>query len=137
MESIREIALRVKSFLLFLPSDLFIVFVVILVGTAGFGLGRLSALEGVREPVTITASPENRVSQQQTAQTSSFRGIDQNIETQPGDGVVVASKNSNKYHFPWCSGAQRISEVNKITFPSIEAARAAGYLPAGNCKGLE
>jgi hypothetical protein len=52
-------------------------------------------------------------------------------------GQVVASKNGTKYHYPWCAGAKQIAEKNKISFPSIEAARAAGYTPAANCKGLE
>ena len=52
-------------------------------------------------------------------------------------GQLVASKGGTKYHFPWCSGAQRISEANKIWFNSVEEARKAGYTPASNCKGLK
>ena len=52
-------------------------------------------------------------------------------------GMYVASKNGTKYHFPWCSGAKSISEVNKIWFNSVEEARASGYAPAANCKGLK
>jgi len=51
-------------------------------------------------------------------------------------GTLVASKNGTVYHFPWCSGAQRINEENKIWFTSQEEAQAAGYRPAANCKGL-
>ena len=51
-------------------------------------------------------------------------------------GSYVASKNSNKYHLPWCSGAARITEENKIWFSSKAEAEAAGYTPAGNCKGI-
>ena len=52
-------------------------------------------------------------------------------------GVVVAAKNGTKYHYPWCSGATRMKEENKIYFESVEKAREAGYEPAANCKGLE
>ncbi|OHA15361.1 MAG: hypothetical protein A3G52_00010 [Candidatus Taylorbacteria bacterium RIFCSPLOWO2_12_FULL_43_20] len=52
-------------------------------------------------------------------------------------GLLVGSKTSDKYHYPWCSGALRMKEENKIWFKSAEEARAAGYTPAGNCKGLE
>lgn len=50
---------------------------------------------------------------------------------------VVASKKGTTYHLPWCSGAKSIKEENRITFESPAAAKAAGYRPAGNCKGLE
>lgn len=53
-----------------------------------------------------------------------------------GEKKYVASKNSNKYHLPWCSGAARIAEENKIWFASKEEAAAAGYTPAANCKGI-
>jgi len=56
--------------------------------------------------------------------------------TPTGEGTVVASKNGSKYHLPSCSGAKQINEVNKIVFASAEEARAAGYTPAANCKGL-
>ena len=40
-------------------------------------------------------------------------------------------------YYPWCAGAKQISEKNKITFASTEEARAKGYTPAANCKGLK
>jgi hypothetical protein len=51
-------------------------------------------------------------------------------------GKYVASKSGSAYHFPWCSGAKRIKEENKIYFNTKEEAEKAGYHPAGNCKGL-
>lgn len=126
MESIRELAQKIKQFLMFPPTDLIIVAIIILVGIASFGLGRLSASSKEKTPVTIVNS----------AQTASMSdSID--VQPQQGGGGVVASKNGTKYHFPWCSGAQRIAEQNLITFTSIEDARKAGYTPAANCKGLE
>jgi len=50
---------------------------------------------------------------------------------------VVSSKNGTRYHRLDCPGANTIKESNKIYFDSIELARSAGYLPAGNCRGLE
>lgn len=52
-------------------------------------------------------------------------------------GGVIASKSGTKYHFPWCAGAKSIKEENKVWFASTQEARAAGYEPASNCKGLE
>ncbi|MBI5005006.1 MAG: hypothetical protein HZC03_00115, partial [Candidatus Lloydbacteria bacterium] len=51
-------------------------------------------------------------------------------------GNFVASKNGTTYHFPWCSGAIRIKEENKVWFATKEAADRAGSHPAGNCTGL-
>ena len=59
-----------------------------------------------------------------------------NASANVAKGKVVASKRGSKYHYPWCSGAKRMSEKNKIWFATIEAARQAGYTPAKNCKGL-
>lgn len=126
MESIREIAQKIKSFLVFPPADMLIVTIIILVGFAGFGLGRLSVQDNRKEPVTVIGG---------TSQSASTQGAF-NEQTEDS-GIVVASKNGTKYHFPWCSGAQRIAEKNLISFNSIEEARDAGYTPAANCKGLE
>lgn len=114
---------------------LFFLALLVLTALASFGLGRLSFYEKNKEPLEIKFS-------QGAASAPSVLGI----ETKPGQpetgikesgGAVVGSKNSNKYHYPWCSGAKRISEANKITFASIEEAKTAGYSPAGNCKGLQ
>ena len=54
----------------------------------------------------------------------------------PAGGEVVASKSGTKYYFPWCGTVKRIKEENKVWFASREAAEAAGYEPASNCKGM-
>lgn len=108
-----------------LVGELFMVLLLILVGFLSFGLGRLSHAPQERVPV--------RILPHESAAIDSFtRGAESGIS----QGAYVASKNSDKYHLPWCSGAQRIKEANKIWFASKEEAEAAGYLPAGNCPGL-
>lgn len=125
--SIRDFFTKIKSFARYPSADLLIVALVVLVGSAGFGLGRLSAVDGkkadisIQYPVTAAAS-EATVEEEGTVNTS---------------GNVVASKNGTKYHFPWCAGAAQISEKNKITFASAKEAQEAGYTPASNCKGLK
>ncbi len=52
------------------------------------------------------------------------------------EGGYVASKSGTKYHLPWCSGAKRIKEENKVFFKTKEEAENAGYTPASNCKGI-
>jgi len=104
--------------------DILVVLVVILTTFASFGLGRLSIIDESRIPVQIDNS---------ATVFDSIKTADGSIEGQ----LYVASKNGTKYHFPWCSGAKRIKESNKISFSSKEEALKAGYSPAGNCKGLK
>jgi len=106
----------------------YIYILIVTVALASFGLGRLSAME----PATTRSS----------IQQTSFSGpqnVQGNIETlsQSGAGTLVASARGTKYHYPWCSGAQRILDDNKVWFQTSEEARESGYLPASNCKGLE
>ncbi|MBI4120630.1 MAG: hypothetical protein HY457_00020 [Parcubacteria group bacterium] len=106
--------------------DWFIIALIILVGFGGFGLGRLSLGEGAKEPVLI----ENLTTQGR-------EGAQKGIDTVGAVGQVVASRNGGKYHFPWCSSAERISQENRVWFESVEQAKRAGYTPASNCPGLE
>jgi hypothetical protein len=48
----------------------------------------------------------------------------------------VASKNSNKYHYPDCKWAKKINPAKKVTFISANKARQAGYMPCKVCKPL-
>lgn len=116
----------------FTCSDFYIITIIIFIGFAGFGLGRLSSIEESKEQVKIEF-PEylsaSVLNGQKTAQEASVLTIT--------EGLVVASKNGSKYHYPWCVGAKSISEKNKIYFDSTEDARKAGYTPAKNCKGLK
>ena len=128
--------------------DLYIVLIIILVAFSSFGLGRLSKIEEGREPITIeypSGFQEVGLPAQAGAYSAlSSTQIDSNDylegQTSPsatmGEKAFVGSRNSDKYHFPWCSGAKRIKEDNKIWFATREEAKAAGYTPAANCKGL-
>src|SRR5437870_3654561 len=48
--------------------------------------------------------------------------------------VIVASKNSDKFHRPSCEWAQKIAPDNLRTFPSVEEAFRAGLKPCAQCK---
>lgn len=100
----------------------------LLVGLGGFWLGRLSI---AREAPAAAAASQEGVRLVEGNETPS-QDVGEITE-----GSVVASKSGTKYHFPWCAGAQSIKEANKIWFASNTEARAAGYEPASNCKGLE
>jgi hypothetical protein len=109
----------------------FVCLVLILVGVTSFGLGRNS--------VTTTAADSSQTATAQDARpaTAAPRAT---TATPAGAGETetqyVASRNSDKYHLPWCSGAKRIGEANKIYFSSKAEAEAAGYQPAANCPGI-
>ncbi len=109
--------------------SVFIAIIIVLVALTSFGLGRLSKIRENKTPIII----ENLSANIETG----FR-VAPAAETRFQEtGNLVASKKGAKYHYPWCSGAQRIKETNKIWFATIEEAKTAGYTPAKNCKGLK
>lgn len=126
MMSIQDISNKFKSFLG--NDSLFTTVLILLVSTASFGLGRQSVEPAVAMPAQIT----------QTATVLQTTTLKPEISASPSSTTIeyVASKNSDKYHLPWCSGAKRISDANKIYFSSKEEATKAGYTPASNCKGI-
>ncbi|MDO8561749.1 MAG: Ada metal-binding domain-containing protein [bacterium] len=111
---------KIKNWTDIAVGDWGLIAIVFLIGFASFGLGRLSVLESVRAPVSITNAPT----------IAEPRGM--NI-----GGLIVASRTGSAYHFPWCASAAKIIPQNQIWFASEEKARAAGYSPAKNCKGLQ
>ena len=123
-----------------LPLDIFLIVTMILVGTGGFGLGRLSALQNEEQPVRIAYSEEQEGLEisKPSSKNAAASGV-LSVSSQQKvveEGSVVASKNGTKYHLPFCPGADRILETNKIYFASKAEAEKAGYTPAANCKGI-
>ena len=55
------------------------------------------------------------------------------IGSQNSSGEFVGSKNSDVYHYPSCSYAQRIKASNLIHFSSSQDARNHGYRPCKVC----
>lgn len=154
----------------FLDSRYFVAVCLVLVAITAFVLGRLSKIEGMREPVRVYGaagdnSPPTPLLLPDSAKAppgEQERGaefgnnlpsplyIKEGTETDKNNTsgevmgastnsseLVVASKNGTKYHYPWCAGAKQIADKNKITFNSFAEARASGYTPASNCKGLK
>ena len=128
--------------------ELYTILLILLVGFASFGLGRLSKLQEGETPIrieqasaTVFASLPILGGDKGAVMPSSVKDEGLKIKDSPlslsAGGQIVASRSGSKYHYPWCSGAQRISEANKVWFNSIEEARKAGYTPASNCKGLK
>lgn len=123
--NIAEIGRKSKETLARVPSDVLTLLMLVLATTASFWLGMLTEREaGQGRDFRIEYGAQGAaVAEVVTA-------------TAPEDARYVASKNGTKYHLPTCSGAKTIAEANKVWFASKEEAEAAGYAPAGNCKGI-
>ncbi len=150
--SIQDIVAAVKEKAALVErQDIFGVALIILVAFSSFGLGRLSVSSDSAEGVTVQSwlpSPEGQTAAAGAAEARPPAPANKALpapapspgnaaEAPAGQGNYVASKNGKKYFFTWCASAKSISEANKIYFQSAEAARAAGYTPAANCKGLQ
>ncbi len=119
MGSIRELLLKVKSVAEMMIQEWGVIIIIFLAAFSSFGLGRLSATESARPPVTVAEAPEEAKPQGMAV-----------------GGLVIASRTGSVYHFPWCAGASQIKTENQIWFSSEEGAKDAGYAPSKNCKGL-
>src|SRR3989344_4155427 len=135
--SIKDILYKCKSFAHILERrDIFIALLIIFVSFASFGLGRLSALQEKKTPIRIEQTAAAMMSGDVADIGAAVSEKQTQEKTLSSSGNFVGSKNGTTYHFPWCSGATRIKDENKVWFATKEAAEAAGYHPAGNCKRL-
>ena len=133
--TIAEVISRSKAYFEALPRDILVVGILVAASSASFGLGILAG----RDMGQGSLPGQGGFSIQEIPQTASPLGASQNTlapASIPAGGEVVASKNGTKYFLPWCGGASQIKDENKIWFSTKEAAEAAGYAPAANCKGL-
>ncbi len=118
--SIHNVLVKIKTLDSGAKERVFVVFLIILVGVASFGLGRLSTLDHAKVPVHIEsfASPSPEVLGSSTVAAS----------------AVFASKTGTTYYYPSCTGTTRIAEKNKITFSSAKEAEAFGLHIGPGCK---
>jgi hypothetical protein len=118
--------------------DVYITLVLLGVAFGAFACGRLSVIKEYDRPVTIRTEPMNNESHGASSSTAGTEipreGTEEKSPEAKSPGSVVASRNSDKYHLPWCGGARSIKEENKIWFSSESEAQSAGYTKAGNCK---
>jgi len=121
IHSIKESLKKINIWFLLREKELFITIIVIFLPLLILGIIRLSFIELGRIPVGVFLGEEKS---------------EVNIGDLKQTGLLVGSKKGVKYHFPWCSGAQRIKEENKVWFSSKKDAELGGYSPAGNCPGL-
>lgn len=116
--------------------SLYIGLILILVAVTSFGLGRLSRQGGGQAGLRVLY-PEGMAEMRLDGAAGAAASFETRTGAATTSGQIVASKSGTKYHFTWCSGAKSIKEENRIYFASTQEARAAGYEPASNCKGLQ
>jgi hypothetical protein len=127
--SIKDLAEKIKPF--------YLLFLFVVIAGIFFALGRLSAIEERHNPIKITQPSESESTNAISAisdQTATPNSVATGRTATPGE--VIGSKTGQKYYLPWCAGVKRIKPENQVVFASVVLARAAGYTPAGNCKGL-
>ena len=54
--------------------------------------------------------------------------------TSSSQGTIIGNRRSKIYHWPGCPSYDKVSLKNRVPFPSREAAEAAGYRAARNCR---
>jgi len=101
-------------------SDIILTISIVLISLIAFGSILLVNSSKQKNPITI--------------QNPSASVIENIISSDKPDKqeMFVGSSNSNKYHWPDCSFAKRISEKNKVWFSSEKEAQDAGYIRCGN-----
>lgn len=139
--TIAGMAARIKQILARVPREALVAAIAILSMTGSFGLGFLTAREmqagqGSEIWIEDVSAPSALPAAAQAAPKTEAERLEKAAPAIPAGGQYVASKSGSRYYLPWCSGASRIKEENKVWFASKEEAEAAGYTPALNCKGL-
>ncbi len=127
---------KVKEFFVNYKSDLYIASIIFFVGMASFGLGRLSIVWPKKEPIAIESYLETDLPEAPIKKEGEEKSTMPQSRTTQAAGRYVASKSGSYYHLPWCPGARRIKDSNKIWFQDKKEAEARGLKPAGNCEGL-
>ena len=99
----------------------------ILVALISFGAGFLSA-PGIQKSPLIIENLQSGAGQSVINATAGELESPTLTTTPPGSekGIIVASKNSKIYHWPWCAPAKQIKLENQIWFKSEAEAKASG-----------
>lgn len=124
---------QIKNWVKDNQADIILVIGIIIIALISFGFGRLTAPKIVKEPVVIE-EPTAAIGNQFVATTTEEGSADiiapQGTTGETSEkGIIVASKNGKKYHWPWCSWAKNIKPENQVWFKSEEEAKKAGYQP--------
>lgn len=112
----------------FTTNDIFYTLIIALLAVIIFSLGYFIAnLLKVQKPPIVVEKIADDFNYTESSQTLQPRGAGQ-------EEKVVASVNSDKFHYLYCPGAKTIKAQNKIYFPNAAEAISAGFMLAGNCR---
>ncbi len=106
-------------------SDIILILGIVLIALVSFGAGLLVSLQNNQGAIIIQNPTASIIKATEPASAEATAGK---------QGRLIGSVNSNKYHWPDCPWAKKISSENQIWFESEEKARNAGYIP---CNGFE
>ncbi len=100
--------------------DIYISLLLLVLATFAFALGRLSKVRSVQiDPVVKSGDDIKLLSGSLLV-----------------PGVVVSTKNSKIYYYPWCTAVSRFKPENLRIFKDEPTARSANLSPAKNCAGM-
>jgi hypothetical protein len=135
----------IKNWLQDNQADIVLVIGIILIALISFGLGWLSAPKNagnnsvIIEDVGTGAILDNTKQESNNEQNAANQNAANNETANPNSqqqGIIVASKNGTKYHWPWCSWAKKIKPENQVWFKSESEAQKAGYTACGSFQKL-
>lgn len=110
-------------------ADIALVTSFVLVAVISFGVGYLSAPGPQKNQLIIEGPQTLEAAIEQTAGEKAGDGVASPSATTlqwSEKGIIVASKNSKIYHWPWCAPAKQIKPENQIWFKSEAEAQASG-----------
>jgi len=105
-------------------------FIIVGVGIASFGLGRISSSYD-RVQDTVDQVPSKELIVEDSILSTNLETLD---TTQTKEKRYVASKNGKMYYTIGCSGASRIKPENRIWFSTSEDAIKSGFTMSSTCK---
>lgn len=105
-------------------TDIILAIFIILIALISFGIGRLLLPQPNQNSIII----QNPICSDNTASIQQSLGNEIKVE----QGTFVGSVSSDKYHWPTCSWAKKISLENQVWFSSEDEAQAAGYIRCGS-----
>lgn len=122
--SITNLSNKIKSKTGIDKQSFLLIFVLIFVAIASFGLGRLSSEGESMEEIIVE---ESKVELAEDAKIMYNESAEE-------EKRFVASKNGKKYYSLNCGGASRIKPENQIWFKSREDAEKSGFTFSTTCK---
>lgn len=132
--SINDFMNKIKGQINIDRTNILLILILVLVGVSSFGLGRLSALEGSKNDLSILDNKNVKSVKEEIGKSSLGENTLENNDVLSNQKMYVASKNGKIYYSSSCTGASRIKPENQMWFSSKEEAEDSGYTLAKSCQ---